>query len=124
VYSLLELVDPMSGQQKPTVSLTACLYARGNSQLLEIAVRNVVAAPIGHRIELDAVRELHIVLLVEFADLLRSPCFAPCKLLFAVLDTRVIGELEFLEVCKPVCAGRERRPPANGQPYRGGGVDS
>lgn len=38
---------------------TAGQSARGYSQLLQIAVVNVVAAPVGHSIELDTVGELH-----------------------------------------------------------------
>ena len=36
-----------------------------NAQLLEIAVGNVMAAPVRNSIKLDAVGELHLVLLLE-----------------------------------------------------------
>ena len=35
-------------------------FADGSVQFLEIAVSNVLAAPIWNRIELDTVRELHL----------------------------------------------------------------
>ena len=49
------------------------------SQLLEITVGNVVAAPVWHRIELDGVGKLHVVkaqeeLLALCFMLQRSPC--------------------------------------------------
>lgn len=75
-----------------------------------------MAAPVRDRIELDAMRELHVVLLVEFPELLGPPGVALRKLLLAVLDTRVVGELEFLEVCKPVGARRGRWSPSTCQP--------
>jgi len=42
-------------------------------QLLEVAVIYVVTAPVWHSIELDAVRELHNVVLEESFELLPSP---------------------------------------------------
>lgn len=49
-------------------------YCMGKNdvQLLQVAVGNVVAAPVGHRIELDAVGELHLVLLLKPLPLLQA----------------------------------------------------
>ena len=41
----------------------------GISQFLEVAVGDVVVGPIRHRIELNAVRELHLVSLAKFPEL-------------------------------------------------------
>jgi hypothetical protein len=49
-----------------------------DAQFLKIAVGNVVATPIRHRIELDTVGELHFVLLIKPLDLL---CLLLCLLL-------------------------------------------
>ena len=58
-----------------------------NVQFLEIAVGDVVAAPVRHRIELQAVRELHLVGLAKLLELLASLSLAvallPCPLRFA-----------------------------------------
>lgn len=43
-------------------------------QFLEIAVRNVVGTPIRHRIELDAMRELHLGSGLEVTAGLRTAC--------------------------------------------------
>jgi hypothetical protein len=120
---LLELVDPAQWSAEPydthPPSPTRC-----NSQFLQVAVRNIVAAPVRDRIELDTMRELHVVLLVEFLELLCPPGVALRKLLLAVLDTRVVGELEFLEVCKLVGARRGRWSPSTCQPCGEEGMDA
>lgn len=47
-----------------------------NVQLLEIAVGNVVTAPVGDRVELNAVRELHLDVVEKPPELLvSSACF-------------------------------------------------
>lgn len=42
----------------------------GNIQLLEIAIGDIVAAPVGHRVELQAMGELHFVGLQKLRKLL------------------------------------------------------
>lgn len=112
---LLKLVNAAERSAEPCITYPPS-PTRCNSQFLQIAVRNIVAAPVRYRIELNAVGELHVVLLVEFTELLCPPGVALRKLLLAVLDTRVVGELEFLEVCKPVGARRGRWSPSTCQP--------
>lgn len=77
-------------------------YPRGTGlQFLEVAVCDVVAAPVRNSVELDAVGELHLVLVFEptaLLDSLRCPArflglgFAP------ELDVPVIGELVLIVV--------------------------
>lgn len=81
--------------------MTASNKGRADVQLLEIAVSNVVAAPVGNSIELDAVRELHLVLLFKPAALVvsfgPSPGFAISGVVSS-LDGRVVDELKLLSV--------------------------
>lgn len=65
-------------------------------QLLEIAVCNVVAAPVRNSVELDTVGEFHVVLIFEplsfllpflFLELITGEC------VFPLLDVTVIAEL-------------------------------
>lgn len=104
----------------PQITLSHGLY----SQLLQVAVGNVVAAPVRHRIELDTMRELHFVLLVKASQFLCPLGVTLRKLLFSVLDTRVVDELEFLEVYEPVGARRGRWPSSTGQPRQVGGTSA
>lgn len=48
-----------------------------NVLLLEVAVCNVVVAPVGHRIKLQAVGKLHLVGLAKLLELLPSLLFSP-----------------------------------------------
>jgi hypothetical protein len=68
-------------------------------QFLEVAVGNVVAAPVRHCVELDAMGELHLVLLVEPAALLVSlgalTLVPACAVLFG-RDGVVLNELKRL----------------------------
>lgn len=67
-----------------------------DAQFFEVAVGNVVATPVRHSVELDAVGELHLVLVVKPTALLSplgcSPCFF-FLLLVPFRDSSVVGEL-------------------------------
>jgi hypothetical protein len=69
-----------------------------------------VTAPIRNSIELYAVGELHLVLLIKPLELV--------LLLPAVLYASVIKKLEFLKVCEAVTAGR-KSVPSSSEPCRG-----
>jgi len=60
----------------------------GNIQLLEIAIGDIVAAPVGHRVELQAVGELHLVGLKKLSELL--PPFA-CSLALFIIASGMRG---------------------------------
>jgi hypothetical protein len=122
---LLELIDAAKGKSwlaTNTPGRNPVAWLEMGAQLLEIAVSNVVTAPVGHGIELNAVGELHVVLLVKSADLLGPPGVPLSTLRLTVLDARVVDEFEFLEVCELVCAGRGE-PPFFCQPRRGRWVE-
>ena len=42
----------------------------GGKQFLEVTVRNIMTAPVRDSIELDTVRELHVVCFIKFLKLL------------------------------------------------------
>lgn len=71
------------------------------SQLLEVAVGNVVAAPVWNSVELDTVGELHLVLGLEpetfLGSFLSSAGFA-VVFVFTSEDTTVVGELDVVGV--------------------------
>lgn len=59
-----------------------------------------MTAPIRHSIELNAVGELHFVLLVKFLKLLRLLSLTPklsCALLLLMLVVVIVGEFVLLE---------------------------
>jgi hypothetical protein len=72
----LELVD-----SKGVRRLAKVLHSRTHRdiQLLEIAICNIMAAPIRDGIELNAVGELHLVVLLKPRELL-SPLLRPPRL--------------------------------------------
>jgi hypothetical protein len=73
----------------------------GDLQLLEVAISNVMAAPVRNSIELDAVGELHLVLFFEPGPFLCALLFLSLPALLAGLTSRdvgVIGKLELLGV--------------------------
>jgi len=79
-----------------------------------------MAAPIWNGIELDAMRELHFVLVVKPPSLLRPLGLSfqiPCLSLLTLLYARVIGKLVLFGICR-LCAGR-RSFPSSLQPCRG-----
>lgn len=79
---------------------------RVNVQLLEVTVSNVMAAPIWNSIELDTMRELHLVLFLKPAALFVSFLFPSSLAVCGVsssLDGRVIDKLELLaRICGSV----------------------
>jgi hypothetical protein len=80
-----------------------------------------MTAPIRHSIELNAVREFHLVCLVKLADLLRAlgfPFKVSCVPLSAILYANVVCKFVFLKVCKLVLA-RRKSTPSSSQPCRG-----
>jgi hypothetical protein len=73
--------------------------AETDSQLLEITVRNVVVAPVRNGVELDAVGELHIVLLFKPPALLGPldvvlALTLPCCVVVFVFDGRIVVEFD------------------------------
>lgn len=79
-----------------------------------------MAAPVRHGIELDAVRELHLVLVVESLSLLCPLGLSlqiPRLVLLALLYALVIGKLVFFGVFG-LCAGCSNTP-SSLQPCRG-----
>lgn len=64
-------------ETQSTAQVLLYTHLRGNYvQFLEIAIGDVVAAPVGDRIELQAVGELHLVGLAKPLELLPSPSLA------------------------------------------------
>jgi hypothetical protein len=95
---------------------------RGNIQLLQIAVGNVMAAPVWNGIELDAVGELHFVLFVKPPDLLCPPGLLLQILQFPVLSllyARVVCKFELFGVWELGAGWRWTNSPSSLQPYRG-----
>jgi hypothetical protein len=91
-----------------------------NVQLLQIAVGNVMAAPVRHSIELDAVRELHLVLVVKPLSLLCPLGLSlqiPRVSLLALFYALVVGKLELFGICR-LCVGCSNTP-SSLQPCRG-----
>jgi hypothetical protein len=83
-----------------------------------------MTAPIRHSIELNAVRELHLVCLVKLADLLCTlgfPFKVFCVPLPAILYASVVCKFVFLKIGKLVPA-RRKTFPSSSQPCRGLGV--
>jgi hypothetical protein len=64
-----------------------CVY---NVQFLEIAVGDIMAAPVWHSIELQAMRELHLVRLAKLLELLASLSLAVG---FLVPSLRIVGRV-------------------------------
>jgi hypothetical protein len=80
-----------------------------------------MTAPIRHSIELNAVRELHLVCLVKLADLLRALGFSfeiSCVSLPAILYASVVCKFVFLKIGKLVLA-RRKSTPSSSQSCRG-----
>lgn len=71
-------------------------YAAGGYglQLLQVAVCNVVAAPVWNSVELDAVRELHLILCLE-PEALRLTVLA--AVLLSYLFGKSVGIVEKLD---------------------------
>ena len=81
-----------------------------------------MATPIGHRVELNAVRELHFVCLIKLTELFLSFCLLlqiSCLPLLTVLYSSVVGELVLLETCKLVglVVPRRKGAPSSWQLY-------
>ena len=79
-----------------------------------------MAAPIGHRIELDTVGELHLVFLVKFPDLLFTLRLSVEGLgpsLLVIKNARVLCKLVFLQIFKCASA-RSFIIPSSVQPCR------
>lgn len=71
--SLVDLgLEAVYSIDKGLSAIMACRMGTWYVLLLEIAVGNVVVAPVRHRIELQAVRELHVVGLAKLLELLGS----------------------------------------------------
>ncbi len=79
-----------------------------------------MTAPVWHRIELNTVRELHFVCLVELTELLLSLCLSlrmSSLSLLAVFYASVVGEFVLLEICdlSVVVVPRRRGTPSSWQ---------
>lgn len=95
MYRLFEMVDSAHEVSALAKGSERC-FLHGHSQFLEVAVRNVVAAPVRNSIELDAVGELHLVLLLQPLEFIGSLFPASSVALvggFAMLDDAVVGKL-------------------------------
>lgn len=67
----LEAVDAVKSRPSAlTATITWCCVS--DVLLLEVAIGNVVIAPVGYRVELQAVGELHLVGLAQLLELLPS----------------------------------------------------
>ena len=83
-----------------------------------------MTAPIWHSIELNAVREFHLVCLVKLPGLLRAlgfPFEVSCVPLPAILYASVVCKFVFLKIGKLVLA-RRKSAPSSSQPCRGPSV--
>ena len=79
-----------------------------------------MTAPVWDRVELDAVRKLHLVGLFKLCKLLRSLLGFSFKfsrvLLLPLFCARVVGEFVLFEVCELVLA--RRKAPSSNRPIR------
>jgi hypothetical protein len=123
VYRLLELVNS-AGRQSALLSRNSTRKIRPGTryaQFLQVAVSNVVSAPIWHCIELNTVGKLHLVLGVEPLKLLHPLGFTlriSCVPFLAMLYSSVIGKFVLLEICDRVST-RWNSAPSSCQPCRG-----
>lgn len=85
----------------------------GGIQFLQVTVCNVMTAPVRDSIELDTVRELHVVCFVKLPELLGTLCLSlqipSCSLLLC-LYAGVVREFVFFKVFQSMSAGRNAFP--------------
>lgn len=94
-----------------------------NIQFLEVAIGNVVATPVRHSVKLDAVGELHLVLIFKPAALLSLLGCSPCCCFFlVVLDhvLTVIGELVLFLLLSSRCTPPSLRDTNRGRDFGSG----